>query len=190
MNPDEARSLLERQGAILRGHFQLTSGLHSDVYVQKARVTEMPGPTMALAGEIASWYHEVDVVIAPAVGAIALGFAVATQTLCRSIFAEREDDRMRLRRGFRIEPRERVLVVEDVVTTGGSAREVLELARDQGGDVLGVAALVDRSAGDLGFALRAVLRLDAETWTKPECPLCRRGVPIDAPGSKHLLSPG
>ncbi len=192
MNRDEARELLESCGAVLWGHFQLTSGRHSDVYVQKARVLERPGPTMEMAREIASWYPAVDVVVAPAVGAIALGFAVAERAGARSIFAERAAGRMQLRRGFRIEPGERVLVVEDVVTTGGSAGEVSELARDLGGDVIGVVALVDRSGGDPGFPLRALVRIDAVSWPAEECPLCRDGVPLDAPGSRHLdhRSPG
>ena len=107
---------------MLSGHFLLSSGRHSDTYVQKARVLERPDVTMALAREIASWYERVEVVLAPAVGAIALGFAVALASGARSLFAEREDGRMALRRGFAIEPGERTLVVEDVVTTGGSAR--------------------------------------------------------------------
>src|SRR2546422_3689262 len=121
MIPEEARRLFERSGAVLSGHFLLSSGRHSDVYVEKARILERPEETMALAREIASWYPRVDVVVAPAVGAIPLGFAVALAAGARSIFAEREEGRMRLRRGFSLEPGERALVVEDVVTTGGSA---------------------------------------------------------------------
>ena len=141
---------------------------------------------MALAREIASWYPRVDVVVAPAVGAIALGFAVALATGARSMFAEREEGRMRLRRGFVMGPGERVLVVEDVVTTGASAREVFELIGEWGAEQLGVAALIDRSAGPVGFPLRAVMRLEAPTWEPGECPACRSGVPLESPGSRHL----
>lgn len=186
MDPSEAMEVFERTGAMLRGHFRLTSGLHSDVYVQKARVLERPEATMSLAREIASWYPRVDVVVAPAVGAIALGFAVALEAGARAIFAEREDGRMRLRRGFGIEPGERALVVEDVVTTGGSAGEVFGLVRESGAEPLGVAALIDRSTVTLAFPLRAVLRVEAPAWEAGRCPLCDRGVPVDSPGSRYV----
>jgi orotate phosphoribosyltransferase len=186
VTPDEALAILERSGALLSGHFELTSGLHSDRYVQKARVFEQPEVAMELAREIASWYTRIDVVLSPAVGAIPLGFAVAIMARARSIFAERHDGRMQLRRGFAIEPGERVLVVEDVVTTGGSARECYGLGAEFGAERLGVAALVDRSTGPLEFPLRAVVRVEATTWTPDACPLCRRGLPIDSPGSRRL----
>ena len=132
---------------------------------------------MALARDIAGWYDDVQVVLAPAVGAISLGFAVALASGARSIFAERADGVMTLRRGFRLDPRERVLVVEDVVTTGGSAREVWELAGEHGSERLGVAALIDRTTGDVTFPLRAVFASTRRRGTRPtarcagvECP--------------------
>jgi orotate phosphoribosyltransferase len=189
VGPAEVRALFERAGAMLSGHFLLSSGLHSDTYVQKARVLERPDVTTALAHEIASGYERVEVVLAPAVGAISLGFAVALATGARSLFAERDDGRMTLRRGFAIEPGERTLVVEDVVTTGGSALEVWTLAGDLGADRLGVAALIDRTATPPPFPFRALVRVDAQTWDPGDCPLCRAGVPIDAPGSRHLRTP-
>lgn len=187
MTPDEATALFERHGAMRSGHFQLSSGRHSDRYVQKARVLERPEATMALAQEIASWYPAVDVVVAPAVGAVVLGFAVGIAARARSIFAERERGRMLLRRGFVIEPGERALVVEDVVTTGGSAREVWDLVGEAGAERLGVAALIDRTSGPPGLPLRAILRIDAASWDPSDCPLCRAGAPFDAPGSRHLV---
>jgi orotate phosphoribosyltransferase len=189
MTPEQARRLFERYGAMLRGHFQLSSGRHSDQYVQKARVLEHPEPTMELAGEIASWYSEIDVVVAPAVGAVVLGFAVALSAGARSIFAEREDGGMRMRRGFTVVPGERALVVEDVITIGTSAKEILQLLGAAGAEALGVAALVDRSATDVGFPLRSVLRVEAASWAAERCPLCRRGVPLDSPGSRFLSTP-
>ncbi len=186
MTPEEARALFERYGALLEGHFALTSGRHSDRYVQKARILERPEITGLVAEEIASWYERIDAVVAPAVGAIVLGFAVAERAQARSIFAEREAGELRLRRGFRIEPGERALVVEDVITTGGSARATYELAGRSGADVLGVAALVDRSTVALGFPLRALLRVEAVSWDPADCPLCAAGVAIDEPGSRHL----
>lgn len=186
MTPEEARRLFEESGAMLSGHFLLSSGLHSDRYVQKARVLERPEAAMELSREMASWYEGVDVVVAPAVGAVALGFAVALAANARSVFAERDAGRMSLRRGFALEPGERALVVEDVITTGASAAEVWALVLAHGADGLGVAALIDRSTRPLEFPLRAVLRVDARSWTANDCPLCRVGVPIDAPGSRHL----
>jgi orotate phosphoribosyltransferase len=172
---------------MLSGHFELTSGRHSDVYVQKARVLEHPGATMQLAREMASWHPEgIDVTVSPAVGAVSLGFAVALAAGARAVFAEREDGRMRLRRGFSIARSERVLVVEDVVTTGGSAGEVFALAREATDSVLGVAAIVDRSIRPMSFPLRAVLAVEAVSWAPEECPLCREGRPLDRPGSRHL----
>lgn len=186
MTPEEALALFERYGAILQGHFELTSGRHSDRYVQKARILERPDLTGRVAEDIASWYDGIDVVVAPAVGAIVLGFAVAERAAARSIFAEREAGELRLRRGFSIEPGERALVVEDVITTGGSARETFELAKGSGARTLGVAALVDRSTAPLAFPLRALVRVDAVSWDPAECPLCAAGAAIDSPGSRHL----
>jgi orotate phosphoribosyltransferase len=190
MTPEEATALLERTGAMLSGHFRLSSGRHSDRYVEKARILQRPDEAMRLAREIASWYPEVDVVVAPAVGAVPLGFAVALAAGARSVYAEREGGTMTLRRGFEILPGERVLVVEDVVTTGRSAAEVLELVLRAGSTSLGVAALVDRSGAPPPFPVRAVLRLAAVSWDPESCPLCREGVPLEAPGSRHLSAAG
>ncbi len=184
--PEEARELLERTGAVLHGHFLLSSGRHSDVYVQKARILERPAETMAVARTIASWYGGIDAVVAPAVGAIPLGFAVALASGARSLFAERQEGEMTLRRGFELGPGERTLVVEDVVTTGASAREVWAAVRGLGGEAVGVAALIDRTDAEPGFPLRAVVRIDAGTWSTEECPMCAAGGEPEAPGSRHL----
>lgn len=185
MTPEEVRALLEEHGALRSGHFLLTSGGHSPTYVEKARLLEHPSVVARLAQAIVSWYPAVDTVASPAVGAVPLGFAVAAAADARFLYAEREDGRMTLRRGFRVSPGERVLVVEDVVTTGRSAAEVHEVVRAAGATVLGVAALVDRSAGELPFPLRALTRIRAEVHDAGACPLCERGVPLEAPGSRH-----
>jgi orotate phosphoribosyltransferase len=177
---------LESRGAVLSGHFLLSSGNHSDRYVQKARIFEDPLLVRRFGEEIASWYEHVQTVVSPAVGAIPLGFAVAMAAGARFVYAEREEGRMTLRRGFLVTPGERVLVVEDVVTTGGSAGEVLELVRFSGADPLGVAALVDRSPAELPFSLRALARVQADVHEPPDCPLCKEGRPLTAPGSRHL----
>jgi orotate phosphoribosyltransferase len=190
MTPEEAAQLLESHGAIMRGHFKLSSGRHSDVYVEKARILEQPEAAMAVARAMASWYPAIDVVVAPAVGAIVLGFAVALAAGSRSIYGEREGGRMQLRRGFRVIPGERALVVEDVVTTGASAREVYELLEETGAERLGVAAMVDRTTGPLPFPFRALVRVEASSWDPADCPLCERGRPFDSPGSRHLERSG
>ncbi|MFN2590301.1 MAG: orotate phosphoribosyltransferase [Actinomycetota bacterium] len=188
MSPEEALRLLGDSGAMLSGHFLLSSGRHSDRYVEKARVFEDPDTVMALGREMASWYRDVDVVVAPAVGAIVLGFAVAAAGGARFVFAEREGegDRMTLRRGFELRPGERALVVEDVITTGASAREVHELVESSGAVSLGVAALADRSQTAPPFPLRSVIRVEAVSWDPDECPLCRQGVEVRSTGSRRL----
>jgi orotate phosphoribosyltransferase len=143
----DALALLRRRGAIRSGHFLLSSGRHSDTYVEKGRVFEDPAATTDLAREIASWYERIQAVVSPAVGALPLGFAVALAAESRVLYAEREDGRMTLRRGFLIHPGERVLVVEDVVTTGGSTIRAVETVRHAGLEVCGVLAVVDRLAG-------------------------------------------
>jgi orotate phosphoribosyltransferase len=181
----DALALLRRRGAIRSGHFLLSSGRHSDTYVEKGRVFEDPAATTDLAREIASWYERIQAVVSPAVGALPLGFAVALAAESRFLYAEREDGRMTLRRGFLIHPGERVLVVEDVVTTGGSAAEVWDLAGSLGAERLGVAALVDRSTAELPFPLRALATVRADTFDPEDCPLCAQGSAVERPGSRH-----
>ena len=181
----EALALLRRRGAVRSGHFLLSSGRHSDTYVEKARVFEDPAATVDLAREIATWYERIQAVVSPAVGALPLGFAVALAAPSRFLYAEREDGRMTLRRGFVIQPGERVLVVEDVVTTGGSAAEVWDLAGSLGAELLGVAALVDRSTTELPFPLRALATVRAGSFDPEDCPLCAQGLAVESPGSRH-----
>jgi orotate phosphoribosyltransferase len=187
VNEEHVLSLLRDRGALREGHFLLSGGSHSDTYVEKARVFEDATATAELGRAIAAWYDGIEAVISPAVGAIPLGFAVALSASVRFLYAEREDGRLSLRRGFEVRPGERVLVVEDVVTTGGSAGELFDLLADLGAERLGVAALVDRSTAEVRFPLRALTRVRAETWPADACPLCARGLGIESPGSRHLI---
>ena len=192
MNPTEIMQVLERKGAVLHGHFVLSSGRHSDVFVQKFRVLEHPRLAQRFGESIAELFGgRFDVVACPAVGAVVLGFTTALAGGARMIFAERSGDGMEFRRGFEVDPHERVLVVEDVVTTGGSAREVVDLARAAGGAVVGVGALIDRSdpedPPDLTVPLRALLKVPATSWRPDECLLCARGEPVTDPGSRRLV---
>jgi orotate phosphoribosyltransferase len=181
---------LQERGAVMSGHFLLSSGRHSDTFVQKFRLFEDPALT-ARAGEMlaARFPEGFDVVAAPAVGAVVLGFATALAGKARSIFSERVDGTMSFRRGFEVRPGEKVLVVEDVVTTGGSAAEVVDLVSRTHGTIAGVGALVDRvdpARKPLGATLRALIRVEAKSWLAESCPLCAAGVPLDDPGSRRL----
>lgn len=176
-------------GAILHGHFQLTSGLHSDTYVQCARVLEDPALTTRLAEAMAALVADerIDVVAAPAVGGIIIGFAVAQALGVRFIFSERQNGEMVFRRGFSIEPGERVLVVEDVVTTGGSVAEVVALVQAAGSEVAAVTSIIDRG-GEKAFSERylPLLRLEVESVEPSVCAQCAAGTPVDSPGSRRL----
>jgi orotate phosphoribosyltransferase len=191
VNPIEVMDVLERYGAVLNGHFRLASGRHSDLYVQKFRVLEHPRLAQRFGESIAqAFMGRFEAVACPAVGAIVLGFAVALAGDVRLVIAERAEGRMTFRRGFRLEPHEKVLVVEDVVTTGGSASEVIELTRKAGAEPVGLGALIDRPdparPPSLGVPLRALVTVDASSWDPDECPLCRTDQPLEEPGSHHL----
>lgn len=182
-------------GALLDGHFQLTSGLHSGNYFQCALVLQHPQHAAALCGTIAERFRGagVDRVIAPAVGGIVVAVETGRLLGKPAIFAERKEGRMILRRGFSLAKGERVLVVEDVVTTGGSVQEVIDLVLEAGAVPVGVGVIVDRSGGRAAFrAAGAPLPLVAcheqqvVTWTAEACPLCAAGRPVDKPGSRNL----
>ncbi len=188
MTPQEVRDLLEATGAVRRGHFQLSSGLHSPTYVQCALLLQHPAHAARVAEALARRLGEsaVDVVAAPALGGIVLGYELARQLNARAIFAERNSEgRLSLRRGFALRPGERVLVAEDVVTTGGSTRETIRVVRQAGGQIVGVAAMIDRSGGvQFGVRLEALLAESIEAYPPDACPLCRDGLPLEKPGSR------
>ena len=177
-----------RAGALLEGHFRLTSGLHSPGYLQCALVLQHPRDAEALGAAIADRVRGLGVqaVLSPALGGIVIGQEVGRALGVRAIFAERQDSRLMLRRGFSLQPGEKVLVVEDVVTTGGSTRETIDVARAAGAMVVGAAAIIDRSGGqqkiDVPFHVLAEMSLP--TYDPESCPLCRAGKPVAKPGSK------
>lgn len=190
MSDDEVLESLRAADALRSGHFVLTSGRHSDSYVQCARILEDPDLTTSLAETAVSRLPsnlKVDTVAAPAVGGIIIGFAVAQAMGVKFIFSEREEGRMVFRRSFEISPGERVLVVEDVVTTGGSVAEVIDLIESAGGIVAGVVSLIDRG-GDKSFDrdFWPLLKLEVESWDAASCSLCASGIPVYSPGSRHL----
>ena len=180
---------LKEAGAILSGHFALTSGRHSDTYVQCARVLEDPALTTRLANALVERIGErrIDLVAAPAVGGIIIGFAVAQALGVKFIFTEREGGSMVFRRSFEVPEGARVLVVEDVVTTGGSVAEVIDLVRSAGGEVVAVASIIDRGGPKKFDAeLIPLLRLEVESWEPAACSLCASGVALYSPGSRRL----
>ena len=188
MTERETLDLYEKTGALMRGHFRLTSGLHSDVYLQSALVLQHPAHAEALGRELALRLGGLGAtaVLAPAIGGILVAHEVARALGARALFSEREDGVMRLRRGFALAPGERCLVVEDVITTGGSTREVVRCVEAAGGVVAGVGALIDRSGGAATFAVprAALATVTATTWKPEECPLCWSGGQAVKPGSR------
>jgi orotate phosphoribosyltransferase len=182
---DAALALLEQTGVVRRGHFRLTSGKHSDVFLLCAMVAQYPRHLERLAAAMAAPYHgaRVDVVVGPAMGGILFAYEVARALGARAIFTEKSDGGMALRRGFDIAPGERVLVVEDAVSTAGSVRRLLDAIASRRPDIVGASVLVDRSGGraDPGVPMRAVVRLDVGMWDPEACPLCRAGVPLVEP---------
>jgi orotate phosphoribosyltransferase len=191
MEQNDPLSLFRRAGAYLEGHFRLSSGLHSTGYMQSALVLQHPRDAAALGSALASRLKELrpDVVLSPALGGIIIGYEVARALGVRSIFAERSappTPTLGLRRGFALAPGERVLVVEDVFTTGGSTRETMEVARAAGAEVVGAAAIVDRSGGtiDFGVPYHALVTMAIPAYEPEECPQCANGVPVVKPGSR------
>jgi orotate phosphoribosyltransferase len=187
---EEILQIFRETKALLDGHFLLTSGLHSPQYFQCAKVLQYPKYLHLLSGEIAKHfeYNDVELVISPAVGGIVVGTEVGRMMGARTIFAEREGGVMSLRRGFEIKKGERVLVVEDVVTTGGSVGEIINLAKNSGATVVGVGSIVDRSNGQVKFDSKmfSTLVMEVVTYQPDQCPLCKEGTTAIKPGSRGL----
>ena len=193
MPRDEILDVFRRSGALLEGHFRLTSGLHSSGYLQCALVLQHPQQAEALGAAIGARTRELSptVVLSPALGGIVIGQEVGRALGVRAMFAERLDGALTLRRGFALDDGERVLVVEDVMTTGGSTRETIDVARAVGARVVGAAAIVDRGAATtasrrsaLGVPFTALLEIDLPTYEPDRCPLCAQGLPVVKPGSR------
>jgi orotate phosphoribosyltransferase len=192
MTESEVLTLFRRSGALLEGHFRLTSGLHSPGYLQCALVLQHPRDAEALGAALGNRTRTLGArtVLSPALGGIVIGQEVGRALGLRAIFAERQQGTLTLRRGFSLEPGEKVLVVEDVVTTGGSTRETMEVARAAGAVVVGACSIVDRSGGtqQLDVPYHALLPMDVKTYTPEACPLCEKGVPVIKPGSRVTIS--
>jgi orotate phosphoribosyltransferase len=190
LGENEILTMFESTDALFHGHFLLTSGRHSDVYFQCAKVLQHPEYTEQLCSIIADEFcdRKMDTVISPAIGGLVVGQEVARQLNKKFIFAERENSELTLRRGFAIKEGEKVLVCEDVVTTGGSVFEVIDIVKSNGAQVVGVGFVVDRSNGnvDFGFPQVSTLKLDVKSYQPEECPLCKNGIEIVKPGSRKV----
>ena len=193
MTQNEALEIYKKTGAVLHGHFKLTSGRHSDTYMQSAKIFVDTDSSEKLCKALAEKLSdiEVDLVISPAIGGILMGYEVARELKKPKIFAERENGVMTLRRGFTIPKGAKVLVVEDVVTTGGSVKEVIELVKSLGGEVVAVASITDRSNGKVDFGVKyvALISMDIVSYEPEECPLCKEGkIELVKPGSRQIFS--
>lgn len=187
MTEQEIKQLFIETNAIMEGHFLLTSGLHSPLYVEKFNVLQHPDYTEKLCRELASRFQDdrIETVVGPMTGGILLAHETGKALGTRAIFTERENGRMTFRRGFSLSPGERVLIVEDIVTTGGSVREVIDVVREAGGVPVAVGMLVDRSGGKADFSPvphQALLHLAVKTFTAEDCPLCQKDVPMTKRG--------
>jgi len=191
----EVLETFQKSGALISGHFRLSSGLHSPQYLQCALVLQYPDFAEKLCGQLASEFKlpgsKVDAVVSPAIGGIIVGHEVAKVLGCRALFSEREEGVMKLRRGFEIRRGERIIIVEDVITTGGSVKEIIEIVKGMGGKVEGIGAIVDRSnpsfsdeLATLNLPLKSLLRINIENYSPEECPICKKGIPLEKPGSR------
>ncbi|MFD1426677.1 orotate phosphoribosyltransferase [Kroppenstedtia sanguinis] len=180
---------MERRKVLKRGHFFLSSGRHSAQYMQCAQLLQYPEEAEAAGRALAELFREegVDVVVGPALGGVIIAHETARALGVRCLFAERKDGKMTLRRGFTLQRGERVLLVEDVVTTGGSVGEVADLVQTEDATVVGIASLVDRSGGHNPFRVpfRSLLQQSIESFDPADCPLCKQGLPVEKPGSRQ-----
>jgi len=192
INKEEIMRKFEESGAIQKGHFKLTSGVHSDAYIQCAQIMQYPEFIHNLCSELGKKFkgNNIDVIIGPAMGAIIMShvMAMVLGPWVRAIFTERENGKMTLRRSFKINKGEKVLVVEDITTTGSSVREVIDIVKSRQAEVVGVGALIDRSGGKVDFGVRyeKLVTIKMNTYEPEDCPLCKNKIPITKPGSRGL----
>lgn len=190
MNKDKAIKIFEETGLMQKGHFLLTSGRHSDTYMQCARLFEHPKHSETIAKDIAEAFADdnITMVIGPAMGGIILSYEVSRALGVTNVFAERVDGAMTLRRGFAMGKGDNVLIVEDVITTGGSVFEVIDVVVATGANIAGVGLVVDRSNGkiEFGYKKHAVVTMEVISYSSTECPLCRDNIPFVKPGSRNI----
>lgn len=181
--------ILKEVDALLEGHFLLSSGKHSNRYCQCAKLLQYPDKAEKVLSAAVEKLKNVDfdVVVGPAMGGIIVAYEIGRQTGKPAIFTEREDGVMTLRRGFEIKKGQRILITEDVVTTGKSSLETAEVIKAHGGEVVGIACIVDRSSKDIGYPVYGCIELEIESYDKEDCPLCKAGIPYVKPGSRKIV---
>lgn len=192
ISKERVLEVLKEAGVLMDGHFLLTSGRHSNKYLQCANIFRNTKYSEELCAALAEMYKDdnVDVVIGPAMGAILMAYEVSRHLNCENFFTEREDGKMTLRRGFAVKPGMNVLLVEDVVTTGKSVKEVVELLQSQGANVVGIGSIVDRTGGEIEFSVpfKSVISVDVKSWEAKDCPICKEDkIELQKPGSRKIV---
>ena len=184
---NEVLSLLEKAEGVLHGHFCLTSGLHSDIYFQCAKLYQYPDITEKIGEMLAKKLKEIefDTIISPAIGAVIIGYETAKQAKKRNLFVERKDGVMQLRRGYTLSKGERVVIIEDVITTARTIKETIEAIKEYGVEIAAVGCIVDRTKGLTPYNIKSLIQIDPVTYEANECPLCKLGIPIVKPGSRE-----
>jgi len=186
----ETLNFLRETGSLLEGHFELSSGLHSDKYCQCAKLLQYPHYAEVVGKKIAKLFdgNQVDIVLGPALGGIIIGYEVARALGKKSLFTERKDGYMELRRGFQINEGERVLIIEDVITTAKSVKENIQILQGYKADIVGIGCIVDRSMGRSGLEIRSLHQMEPAVYPPDDCPLCREGLELEKPGSQAKVT--
>lgn len=189
---NEVLELLESAEGVLHGHFCLTSGLHSDIYFQCAKLYQYPATVEKIAQKIAEQLKDVefDTVVAPAIGAVIIGYETAKQTGKRNLFVERKDGVMQLRRGYSLKKGEKVVVMEDVITTARTIHETIDALKEFEVEIVAVGCIVDRTCGKTGLNIKSLLQIEPVTYEPDTCPLCKEGLPLVKPGSRTSVIAG
>lgn len=182
----EVLSLLEEAEGVLHGHFCLTSGLHSDIYFQCAKLYQYPQITEELGKRLAEKLSEIefDTIVAPAIGAVIIGYETAKQAKKRNLFVERKDGEMKLRRGYSLKKGEKVVIIEDVITTARTIKETMDAIKEFEPEIVAVGCIVDRTKGKTEYNIKSLLQIDPVVYAPSECPLCKEGIELIKPGSR------
>lgn len=182
--------LLIKTESYIKGHFELSSGLHSNQYFQCAKLLQYPEHAENAGKQLAALFDKesVDIVVGPALGGIIIGYEVAKALGKKSIFTERKDGIMMLRRGFQVNKGDKILIIEDVITTAKSTAETIKVIEALGGEIAGIGCIVDRSSGKTEFMIKSLLQIEPETFTPEECLMCKQGLPIEKPGSRTKIN--